>query len=165
MPQLRVDGFTISLDGFGAGAHQSLENPLGMGGSSLHQWLVGTRTFQRTFGNEGGTTDINDDMAARGFRNVGAWIMGRNMFGPVRGPWPDGSWKGWWGDEPPYHCPVFVLSHYPRATRSRCKVGPCSISSRRASTKRFGVLAPRPAPKMSGSGAGSPRSSSFCAKG
>lgn len=114
MPQLRVDGFTISLDGFGAGAHQSLENPLGMGGSSLHQWLVGTRTFQRTFGNEGGTTDINDDFAARGFRNVGAWIMGRNMFGPVRGPWPDGSWKGWWGDEPPYHRPVFVLSHYPR---------------------------------------------------
>src|SRR5262245_1607230 len=115
MSKLRVESFTISLDGFGAGANQSLDNPLGVGGKALHGWAWGTRTFQQVFGNEGGATGDDDDFAARGFRNVGAWVMGRNMFGPVRGPWPDESWKGWWGDEPPYHCPVFVLTHYARA--------------------------------------------------
>jgi dihydrofolate reductase len=116
MSRLEVKNFSVSLDGFGAGAHQCLDNPLGIGGLALHEWMFATRTFQRMFGNEGGTAGIDDDFAARGFRNVGAWIIGRNMFGPVRGPWPDETWKGWWGDNPPFHCPVFVLSHHPRAT-------------------------------------------------
>ena len=117
MSQLRVECFTISLDGFGAGLDQSLDNPLGIGGRSLHGWALGTRTFQqRLFGKDEGSTGIDDDFAARGFRNIGAWIMGRNMFGPIRGPWPDESWKGWWGDNPVYHRPVFVLTHHPRAS-------------------------------------------------
>jgi dihydrofolate reductase len=114
MPKLRVLSFSISLDGFGAGAHQDLNNPLGIGGTALHEWAFATRTFRQMFGNEGGTTGIDDDFAARGFKNIGAWILGRNMFGPVRGPWPDHTWKGWWGDDPPYHTPVFVLTHHPR---------------------------------------------------
>jgi dihydrofolate reductase len=113
---LRVESFTISLDGFGAGTNQSLENPLGVGGGALHGWGLRTRTFQKLlFGKDEGSTDLDDEFAARGVRNLGAWILGRNMFGPVRGPWPDESWKGWWGDNPPYHCPVFVLTHHPRA--------------------------------------------------
>jgi len=115
MPKLRIHAFSISLDGYGAGPDQSLENPLGVGGEALHDWFVPTRTFQRVHGKEGGTTGVDDDFAARGFDNVGAWILGRNMFGPVRGPWPDESWKGWWGDNPPYHVPVFVLTHHARA--------------------------------------------------
>jgi len=116
MTRVRVESFTISLDGYGAGPNQSLDNPLGVGARDLHQWLIPTRTFQRSlFGKEGGTTGVDDDFAARGFRNVGAWILGRNMFGPVRGPWPDMNWKGWWGDNPPYHFPVFVLTHHARA--------------------------------------------------
>jgi dihydrofolate reductase len=112
---VRVEGFTISIDGFGAGPSQDVDHPLGIGGQDLHQWLFPTRTFQRAlFGNDDGTTGIDDDFAARGFENVGSWILGRNMFGPVRGPWPDSSWRGWWGDEPPYHVPVFVLTHHPR---------------------------------------------------
>ncbi len=118
MPKLRVHCFTISLDGYGAGPHQDQNNPLGVGGTALHEWAFATRTFQRMFGNDGGTTGIDEDFAARGFRNVGAWILGRNMFGPVRGPWPDDTWKGWWGDNPPYHTPVFVLSNYPRESIS-----------------------------------------------
>lgn len=115
MSKLRVHAFTISLDGYGAGPDQSLENPLGRGGEDLHQWFFPTRTFQRTlFGRDQGATGIDDDYAARGFDNIGAWILGRNMFGPVRGPWPDDEWKGWWGDNPPYHCPVFVLTNHPR---------------------------------------------------
>jgi dihydrofolate reductase len=117
MSQLRVESFTISLDGFGAGPDQSFDNPLGVGGQRLHGWALGTRTFQRAlFGKDEGSTGIDEDFAARGFRNIGAWILGRNMFGPVRGPWPDESWKGWWGDNPPYHCPVFVLTHHPRVS-------------------------------------------------
>ncbi len=116
MSKLRVHAFAISLDGYGAGPDQSLENPLGVGGPGLHQWVFPTRTFQKIFGKEGGTTGIDDDFAARGFANVGAWILGRNMFGPIRGPWPDDAWKGWWGDNPPYHTPVFVLTHHPRAS-------------------------------------------------
>ena len=116
MSQLRVACFTISLDGFGAGPDQSRDNPLGVGGESLYGWALATRTFQRMlFGKDEGSTDVDDDFAARGVRNLGAWILGRNMFGPVRGPWPDDQWKGWWGDEPPYHCPVYVLTHHPRA--------------------------------------------------
>ncbi|HWE77776.1 MAG TPA: dihydrofolate reductase family protein [Pseudolabrys sp.] len=115
MPKLRVMSFSISLDGYGAGPEQSLDNPLGIGGKGLHQWAFATRTFRAMFKQDGGSTGIDDQFARRGFENVGAWILGRNMFGPVRGPWPDDTWKGWWGDTPPYHCDVFVLTHYPRA--------------------------------------------------
>ena len=115
MSRLVVRGFSVSVDGYGAGPRQSLDNPLGEGGEALHEWAWPTRTFQRMFGNSDGTTGIDDDFAARGFAHIGAWILGRNMFGPVRGPWPDESWKGWWGAEPPYHVPVFVLTHHERA--------------------------------------------------
>jgi dihydrofolate reductase len=114
MGRLRVQSFSISLDGYGAGPDQALERPLGVGGMALHDWAFTTRTFRQMFGDQGGATGIDDDFAARGFRNIGAWILGRNMFGPVRGPWPDEAWKGWWGDNPPYHVPVFVLTHHAR---------------------------------------------------
>jgi dihydrofolate reductase len=114
--RLVVRGFTVSLDGYGAGVNQSLNTPLGVGGETLHGWMLPTRTFQTmVLGKNEGTTGVDNDFAARSFDNVGAWILGRNMFGPVRGPWPDDTWKGWWGDEPPYHCHVFVLTHHPRA--------------------------------------------------
>jgi dihydrofolate reductase len=116
MSRLRVQSFSISVDGFGAGPNQSLNNPLGVGGKALHNWAFPTKTFREMFGQDGGTTGVDDDFAARGFHNVGAWILGRNMFAPTRGPWQDESWKGWWGDNPPYHCPVFVLTHHPRAS-------------------------------------------------
>ncbi len=116
MPKLRVESFTISLDGFGAGPDQSINNPLGTGGASLHGWAIPTRTFQKhLFGKDDGETGVDEDFAARGFQNIGAWILGRNMFGPVRGPWLDGSWRGWWGENPVYHVPVFVLTNYARA--------------------------------------------------
>ncbi|GGH56760.1 deaminase reductase [Comamonas phosphati] len=115
MTQVRIESFTMSLDGYGAGRNQDIDHPMGMGGRDLHQWALPTRTFQRVLlGADGGTTGVDEDFAARGFRNVGAWILGRNMFGPIRGPWSDMRWKGWWGDNPPYHVPVFVLTHYPR---------------------------------------------------
>ena len=114
MTKLRVHSFSVSIDGFGAGPDQDLEHPLGVGGPELFDWFFRTRTFQRMHGGEGGETGVDDDVAAQGFVHVGAWILGRNMFGPVRGPWPDESWKGWWGEEPPYHVPVFVLTHHPR---------------------------------------------------
>ena len=115
MTRVRVESFTISLDGYGAGPKQDILNPLGVGGTALHQWAFPTRTFQRgVLAEDGGTTGIDDEFAARGFENIGAWILGRNMFGPVRGPWPDMTWKGWWGDNPPYHVPVFVLTHHAR---------------------------------------------------
>jgi dihydrofolate reductase len=114
MSKLRVHTFAISLDGYGAGPDQGLDNPLGKGGEALHEWFYPTRTFQQMFGKDRGTTGTDDDFAARGFDNVGAWILGRNMFGPVRGPWPDETWKGWWGDDPPYHVPAFVLTHHAR---------------------------------------------------
>jgi len=114
MSKVRVAAFGISLDGYGAGPDQSLDHPMGRGGMALHQWVLPTRFFHAMQGKEGGTTGLDDDFARRGFDNVGAWILGRNMFGPVRGPWPDQSWKGWWGEEPPYHCPVFVLTHHER---------------------------------------------------
>jgi dihydrofolate reductase len=118
MSRLRINCFAVSIDGFGAGPRQSLENPLGVGGLALHEWVFATRTFSRMHGSEGGSTGVDDDYAARGFNNVGAWILGRNMFGPVRGAWPDENWKGWWGANPPYHMPVFVLTHHPRASIS-----------------------------------------------
>ena len=115
MSRLRVSTFSISIDGYGAGPGQDLDHPLGVGGPELFDWFFHTRTWQRMHGNEGGETGADDDFAQQGFQGVGAWILGRNMFGPVRGPWPDESWKGWWGEEPPYHMPVFVLTHHPRA--------------------------------------------------
>lgn len=115
MSKVKVQAFAMSLDGFGAGPRQSLDNPLGVGGTTLHQWFYPTRTFQQMVGGEGGTTGVDDEFARRSMEGTGAWIMGRNMFGPVRGPWPDESWKGWWGDNPPYHVPVFVLTHHKRA--------------------------------------------------
>ena len=114
MTRVRVHNFTISLDGYGAGPRQTREEPLGVGGESLHDWYVATRTFQRVVGKTGGTTGVDDDIAARFGDNVGAYILGRNMFGPIRGPWPDDAWRGWWGKNPPYHCPVFVLTHHDR---------------------------------------------------
>lgn len=116
MTRLRVESFSISLDGYGAGPDQSLKAPLGIGGEGLHTWAFPTKTFQKmVFGKDGGETGIDDDFAQRGFRNIGAWILGRNMFAPSRGAWPDDGWKGWWGDNPPYHVPVFVLTHNARA--------------------------------------------------
>jgi dihydrofolate reductase len=115
MPSLRVHCFSISVDGYGAGPNQDLRNPLGVGGPALHEWIVGTRTFRAMQGRDGGSTGVDEDFAARGVAGIGAWIIGRNMFGPVRGPWPDERWTGWWGDDPPYHVPVFVLTHHARA--------------------------------------------------
>lgn len=116
MAKLRVAAFTISLDGYGAGPNQTLEHPLGAGGESLHGWFIPTRTFQQMHGDGDGATGVNDDFAARSFENIGAWILGRNMFAPSRGAWQDDGWRGWWGDNPPYHSDVFVLTHYPRAS-------------------------------------------------
>jgi dihydrofolate reductase len=113
--RLLVHNFSISLDGYGAGPHQDLHNPLGVGGLGLHEWIFGTRTFRQMHGGQGGATGTDDDFAARGFEGIGAWILGRNMFGPIRGAWPDDSWKGWWGDNPPYHTAVFVLTNHARA--------------------------------------------------
>jgi dihydrofolate reductase len=122
MSRLRVNAYSISIDGYGAGPDQDLANPLGVGGMALHEWVLDTKTFQKLHGDvtespigkEVGRGGVDDDFAARSFENVGAWILGRNMFGPVRGPWPDNEWKGWWGNNPPYHVPVFVLTHHAR---------------------------------------------------
>lgn len=116
MSKLRVASFAISIDGFAAGPNQSLENPLGVGGLKLHEWFFPTRTFLQMHGdkNAEGVRGIDDEFAVRGFQNIGAWILGRNMFAPHRGAWTDTNWKGWWGDNPPYHVPVFVLTHHPR---------------------------------------------------
>lgn len=115
MSRLRVHNFSISLDGYGAGPDQDLANPLGVGGEALHGWFVTTRTFRQMIGKDEGTTGVDNDFASRGFKNVGAWIIGRNMFAPSRGAWPDDGWKGWWGDTPPYRAPVFVLTNHVRA--------------------------------------------------
>ena len=114
MPKVRVAGFGVSLDGFGAGPEQSLSDPLGKRGPDLFQWFFHTRTFLAMQGREGGSTDVDDEFARRAMENFGAFILGRNMFGPVRGPWLDDKWKGWWGDDPPYHAPTFVLTHHER---------------------------------------------------
>ena len=115
MARLVVRSFSISIDGYGAGPDQDLQHPLGVGGPELFDWFFHTRTWRRMHGHADGETGVDDEIAAKAFEGIGAWILGRNMFGPVRGPWPDESWKGWWGDEPPYHTPVFVLTHHPRA--------------------------------------------------
>ena len=114
MPIVRVNSFSVSLDGYAAGPNQSLDNPLGVRGPELFEWFFSTRTWKQMHGGEGGSTGVDNEWAQRAMENVGAWILGRNMFGPVRGPWPDDSWKGWWGEEPPYHVPTFVLTHHPR---------------------------------------------------
>ena len=114
MSKVRVAAFGVSIDGYGAGPAQSIEHPLGVRGHDLHKWFFPTAVFQKMYGDGKGTTGLDNEFAERSFRNLGAWIMGRNMFGPVRGAWPDESWKGWWGDNPPYHVPVFVLTHHPR---------------------------------------------------
>jgi dihydrofolate reductase len=114
MTRFRVSAFGISVDGFGAGAEQTKDNPMGVGGLAMHGWAFETKTFRAMHGGDGGSTGVDEEFAARSFENVGAWILGRNMFGPVRGSWGDESWRGWWGDTPPYHVPVFVLTHYPR---------------------------------------------------
>ena len=115
MSKLRVHAFSLSIDGYGAGPNQSLTNPLGVGGTAVHEWAFATQTFQKIFGNDGGTTGADNEFVARGFSNIGAWIIGRNMFGPIRGSWPDDAWRGWWGDDPPFHVPVVVLTHHQRA--------------------------------------------------
>jgi dihydrofolate reductase len=114
MSKVRVAGFGVSLDGFSAGPEQSLDNPLGKRGPEIFQWFFHTRTFCEMHGQGGGTTDVDDEFARRSMENFGAFILGRNMFGPVRGPWQDSSWKGWWGENPPYHAPTFVLTHHAR---------------------------------------------------
>src|SRR6478752_1169492 len=116
MSKVRVSAYSVSLDGYAAGTNQSLENPLGIRGPELFEWFFSTCIWKQMQGLEGGSTGVDDEWARRGMENVGAWILGRNMFGPVRGPWPDESWKGWWGEEPPYHVPTFVLTHHPRPT-------------------------------------------------
>lgn len=114
MPKVRVAGFGVSLDGFSAGTDQSMDHPLGKRGPEIFQWFFHTKTFRAMQGQEGGSADVDDEFASRAMDNFGAFILGRNMFGPVRGPWLDDSWKGWWGDNPPYHAPTFVLTHYAR---------------------------------------------------
>jgi dihydrofolate reductase len=116
MTKLRVHNFTVSLDGYGAGPDQSTENPLGIGGEDLHHWMFKTAWGTEMSGGQGGETGVDNDFAARFGDGIGAWIMGRNMFGPIRGEWPDEAWRGWWGENPPYHSPVFVLTRYPRTS-------------------------------------------------
>lgn len=114
MSKVRVAGFAVSLDGFSAGTEQSLKNPLGKRGPEIFQWFFHTRTFRAMQGQDGGSVDLDDEFAKRSMENFGAFILGRNMFGPERGPWSDSAWKGWWGDDPPYHAPTFILTHHPR---------------------------------------------------
>jgi dihydrofolate reductase len=115
MSKVKVAAFSVSIDGFGAGPRQDLQNPLGVRGFELHSWFLQTEVFKKIHGQSGGNEGVDNDVAALSFENVGTWILGRNMFGPVRGPWGDDSWKGWWGENPPYHTPVFVLTHHARA--------------------------------------------------
>jgi dihydrofolate reductase len=114
MPKVRVAGFGVSLDGFSAGPEQSLSDPLGKRGTEIFQWFFHTKTFRSMHGQDGGSSDLDDEFARRSMENFGAFVLGRNMFGPVRGPWLDNAWKGWWGENPPYHAPTFVLTHYER---------------------------------------------------
>jgi dihydrofolate reductase len=114
MSKVRVNSFSVSLEGYGAGPKQDQNDPLGVGGEELHKWIHPTRTFKGMYGGQDGTTGVDDDYVRRGMENLGAWILGRNMFGPIRGAWPNEDWKGWWGESPPYHVPVFVLTHHPR---------------------------------------------------
>lgn len=114
MGKVKVAAYSVSLDGFGAGPDQGEKEPLGIGGEALHEWIFPTKMFTRMGGKEGGTEGVDNDFAERSMENIGAWIMGRNMFGPIRGPWPNEDWKGWWGPNPPYHVPVYVLTNHSR---------------------------------------------------
>lgn len=114
MPKVVVKAFSISIDGYGAGPNQTLEHPMGLRSEGLHTWMRTTRMFHEMIGKDGGSAGADNDIARDSMQDLGAWIMGRNMFGPIRGPWPDLEWKGWWGSTPPYHCPVFVLTHHAR---------------------------------------------------
>ena len=114
MGKVKIAAFSVSLDGYGAGPDQSRENPLGRRGEELHEWIFPTRMFQKIYGKGEGTEETDNEFAERSFENLGAWIMGRNMFGPIRGPWQNDEWKGWWGENPPYHVPIFVLTHHPK---------------------------------------------------
>ena len=116
MSKVRIHNFSISIDGYGAGPNQAVDTPLGVGGEELHNWMVKTATFHKMYGGDGGVEGIDDDFTAQGVVNIGAWILGRNMFALSRGEWPDDGWKGWWGENPPYHGPVFILTHHPRAS-------------------------------------------------
>ena len=118
MSKVKVTAFSVSLDGYGAGLDQSKEDPLGRRGEELHEWIFPTRMFQKMYGQGGGTEGVDNDFAEKSFENLGAWILGRNMFGPIRGPWPNDEWKGWWGENPPYHVPVYVLTNHARASIS-----------------------------------------------
>ncbi|MFZ1011102.1 MAG: dihydrofolate reductase family protein [Candidatus Sulfotelmatobacter sp.] len=115
MSKVKIAAFSVSIDGFGAGPRQDLQNPLGVRGLELHSWFLQTEVFKKMHGQSGGNEGVDNDVASLSFENVGVWILGRNMFGPVRGPWKDDSWKGWWGKNPPYHTPVFVLTHHARS--------------------------------------------------
>lgn len=115
MTKVCVRGFSVSLDGFAAGPEQSLADPLGKRGPEMFQWFFGTKTFCAMVGKEGGSEGVDEKYASAGMAGFGAFILGRNMFGPIRGEWPDDQWKGWWGDNPPYHAPTFILTNYPRA--------------------------------------------------
>ncbi len=119
MAKLRIHCFSMSLDGFSAGPNQDVNNPLGVGGTALHQWFYPTRGFQKMHGKDDGTTGVDNDFAEQGMARIGACILGRKMFGPIRGAWPDDKWRGWWGDNPPFHTPVFVLTHHPRPSSQR----------------------------------------------
>ena len=162
MSKLFVRSFGISIDGYGAGPNQDLQNPLGVNGPELMEWFFHTRFWRQMHGEGDGETGIDNEIAEQGFANFGAWILGRNMFGPVRGPWPDDSWKGWWGEEPPYHTPVFVLTHHPRASVRMAEIR-SSTSSRTASRPRWRRLGLLRADATSVSAAASRRSNSTCA--
>ena len=162
MSKLRVQSFAISIDGYGAGPNQDLQNPLGVRGPELMEWFFHTRLWRRMHGHDDGETGVDNGIAEQGFAGIGAWILGRNMFGPVRGPWPDDRWKGWWGDEPPYHTPVFVLTHHP-GRRSGWREVRSFASSPKAFTPLWSRRALRRAAATSASVAAYPLSGSICA--
>jgi len=152
MAKLRVQSFAISIDGYGAGPNQGLRNPLGVKGPELMEWFFHTRLWRQMYGEGSGETGIDNDIAEQGFAGIGAWIIGRNMFGPVRGPWPDESWKGWWGEEPPYHVPVFVLTHT-HGRRLRWQEVRCFTLSQKVFTPPWNRQPLQRAAGMSGSAA------------
>ena len=161
MSKLRVQSFAISIDGYGAGPNQDLQNPLGVRGPELMEWVFPTRVWRKMHGQDDGESGIDNTIAEQGFAGIGAWILGRNMFGPVRGPWPDENWKGWWGDDPPYHTPVFVLTHHPRPPLKMAGCTDFSLSPK-AYTQRWRRRPLQPAAAISASAAEYPRYASIC---
>jgi dihydrofolate reductase len=162
MPKLRVHNFSVSLDGYASGPDQSLDNPLGVGGTRLHEWAFATRSGRQSHGMDGGAEGVDDEFVARGDDGIGATIMGRNMFGPIRGPWGSEPWTGWWGDDPPFHHPVFVLTSHPRESFSMQGGTTFHFVSDGIEAARERALEP-PTVATSGSEAVHPRSSSTCA--